>query len=111
MGEGESQILVRVDWSVVDANFIMEVRAGAASAQTNVADGIATMHVLPGCDREVGKVPVAGTDSVTVVDHDGAAIAAHEIRKNHYPISRSHYSLTIGRGDVYSTMKSAFTVE
>src|SRR5438105_12048484 len=86
MSEGEPQIFMRIDWSVVDANFVMEVWTSAATAQTNVADGIAAMHVLSGSDCEIGQVAVASADPVTVVDHDGTAVATHEISKDHHPI-------------------------
>jgi hypothetical protein len=32
MGEGESQIFMGIDWSVVDTNFVMEMWTGAATA-------------------------------------------------------------------------------
>ena len=111
MRKGESQILMGIDWSVVDTNFVMEVWSGAATAQTNKADRIATMHVLSGSDGEVGQVAVAGADPVTVVDHDGTAVAAHEVSKDHHAIGGRHHALTIRGCDIYSAMKCAFTVE
>ena len=80
---------MRIDWSVVDANFVMEVWTSAATAQANVADRIAAMHVLSGSHREVGQVAVAGADPVTMVDHDGATVAAHEIGKHHHSVGGS----------------------
>src|SRR6266446_10763549 len=111
MGEGESQIFMRINWSVVDTNFVMEVWTGAATAQADVADSIAAMDVLSGGHCEVGQVSVASADPVTVVDHDGTAVAAHEIRKAHHAVGGSHHALTIRRRDVHPAVKCAFTVK
>src|SRR6266480_3351668 len=111
MGEGKTQILVGIDWSVVDTNFVMEMWTGTATAQTDVADRIAAMHMLSGSHCEIGQMSVASADAVTVVNHDGTAIAAHEIRKDHYSIGGSHHALTIRRCDIHPAMKCALTVE
>jgi hypothetical protein len=37
LGYGDAEILIRIDWCVVDADFIVEVGAGGASAQADVA--------------------------------------------------------------------------
>jgi hypothetical protein len=44
---GDAQILVGIYRDVVDADFIVEVRAGAAAAIADVADGVSAVHVLP----------------------------------------------------------------
>src|SRR6266550_836594 len=69
------------------------------------------MHMLSGSHCEVGQMSVASADAVTVVDHDGAAIAAHEIGKDHHAVGGSHHALTIRRCDVHPAVKCPFTVE
>jgi len=66
-----AQIFVGIDWSLVDADFVVEVRTGAPAAEADVADDFAAMHVLSGSDRETGQVAEAGIDSAAMVDHDG----------------------------------------
>jgi len=47
MSHRHAEILVRIDWGVVDANFVVKMRAGGASARSHVADGVAAMNLLP----------------------------------------------------------------
>lgn len=37
VGHGYAQVLVGIDWRVVDADFVVEVRTGAAAAEADVA--------------------------------------------------------------------------
>src|SRR5271154_6062348 len=76
VGDRQAQVFVGVDWSVVNADFVVKVRTSAASAFTHEGDGIAAVHVLTGNDGEACQVTIAGADAVTVVDHDGSSVAA-----------------------------------
>jgi len=67
---------VGIYWSVVDANFVVEVRAGAASAVADVADGVAAVYVLSGEDGKAGEVSVTRRDSVAMVNRDRAPTPA-----------------------------------
>jgi hypothetical protein len=42
-----------IDGSVVDANFVVQVGTRAATAEPYISDGVATMDVLSGGNREV----------------------------------------------------------
>src|ERR1700733_13616609 len=76
VGYGDAEILVGIDRSVVNADFIVEMRTGRTSALAHVADHVAAMHALSSRDGKAGEMPVAGADAVAVVDHDGLAVAA-----------------------------------
>src|SRR5258708_22708798 len=88
MRDGHTEILVGIDRSVVDSNFIVEVWTGGASAEADVADGVATVDLLPWSDRKTGKVAVAGRDAVAMVHGDELAVSALELRQGNYSIRR-----------------------
>src|SRR5579875_1160254 len=52
LGDGFQEILVRVNWSVVNANLVVEMWASAASAVPEVADDLTPPHALTGGDSE-----------------------------------------------------------
>ena len=49
---GHPQVFIGVDWGIADANFVVEMRSGAASGGANVADGVAAAHALSCDDSE-----------------------------------------------------------
>src|SRR5262249_46455811 len=108
---GHAQILVGIHRDIVDADFVVEVRTGAASAVADVADGVTAVNMLSGEYCETLQVSVAGCDSVTVVDHDGATIPAHEIGEFNYALGWSNDRLPEDRTNVNSGMEGAFSVE
>src|SRR5438552_7012376 len=69
-----AQVLVRVHRSVMNADFVVKMGAGAASAGSNIADHIATVHsrALGGCVSR--HVPEQGRDSVAMIDDHGSSI-------------------------------------
>src|SRR5262249_30893068 len=54
--EGGAQVLVRIHRCVVDVNFVVDVRAGAASALPDETDHVAALHVLPDGDGKARHV-------------------------------------------------------
>src|SRR5271169_4207246 len=68
MGHGEAQEFVRIDWSVIDADFVVQMWASAATAQPDISDSVAPANILPGDNRIVSQMPVAGGNSVSVVE-------------------------------------------
>src|ERR1700724_2611800 len=106
---GQPQILVRIHRGIVDADFVVEVRSCRASAQADVADGIAAMDVLSGSDGEARKVAEAGGDSVSMVDHHGATVAAQEISERNGAVGGSDHWRADTGGDVDTGVKGAFS--
>src|SRR5947209_19715138 len=81
------------------------MRSGAAAAQAYVTQSIATMDSLSFCDGEARKMSVKRGNAASVVHHDGAAIAVHEI-SNHYRAIRGSNDpgAELGR-DIYAAME------
>ena len=111
MGDGHAKVFIGIDRSVVDADFVVEVRAGGAAAEADIADGVAAMHVLAGGDGEAGKMAVARRDAVSVIHHDGLAVSAHEIGEGDYAVGGRDDWMAIVAADIYAAVKCAFTVE
>jgi len=53
--------------SVVNANFVVQVRTGRASAETHIANCVAAMHVLSRGDGKTGKVPYRVENAVAMI--------------------------------------------
>src|ERR1700674_1115646 len=98
--QGQPTILVGIPRGVVDAIFVVGVRPGGASAEADVADGVAAMDVLSGGDGEARKMAVAGGDAMSMVNHDGASVAAQEIGEGNCAIGRSDHRRPDTGGDV-----------
>ena len=108
---GNAQVLVRINWDVIDSDFVVEMRAGAASAVTNVADGIPTMHVLPGIHGEALHVSIACGDAMAMIENDGASVSTHKVGELDNGICRCHDRLTVHATNVDAGVESALTIE
>src|SRR4030095_4290984 len=106
-----AEILVGIHGSVVDADLIVQVRACAATAQTNVTDDFTTMDVLPGADCEGGQVTEASVDSVSVINHDRFSVTAKIICELDHAVRRSKDRLPHRSGDVHAGVEGALSVE
>src|SRR5207248_4666918 len=69
------EIAQGVDGLAVDAHLEVEVRAGAVSRASDVADHVALVHLLAAGDRDRALVTVGGREVAAVVDHDEVAVA------------------------------------
>src|SRR5215467_2704494 len=85
---GHAEILAGIDWDVIDADFVMQMWPRAASAIANVADCVAAMDTLARKHSEGLQVPIARADSTSVVDNNGASVAAHKISKLNHAVGR-----------------------
>jgi hypothetical protein len=89
----------------------MQMRTGAATAQSNVANSVAAANVLPGHYRVAGKMPIPSRDSVAVVKRDGPSITAHEVSEHYNAICRSYYRLAVRRRYVNPPVERTLAVE
>src|SRR4029077_2289427 len=111
VGDGHAEIFVGIDRGVVDANFIVEMGAGGASAQANVANGVAAMNLLSGSDGKAGEVAVAGRDAMAMVHRDQFAVSALEIREGDYTVGRCDHRVAVSTANIHAAVKCAFSIE
>ena len=111
MRVGHAEIFVGIDWDIVYADFVVEVGTGTASAISDVTDGIAAVNVLTREDSETFQMAVACGDTVTMIENNGTAIAAHEVGKLNYAFRRSHDRLSVKGADINSGVKSTFAIK
>src|SRR6266568_4605611 len=111
MRVGHAQIFVWIHRNVVDPHFIVKMGPGATSAIADVADGVSAMDVLAREYCEALEMSVACGDAVTVVEDDGASVAAHEIGELNHGFGRSNDRLTVQGSDVDARVKCAFTIK
>src|SRR5579863_5641864 len=90
VGDRHAQVFVGIDRRIVDADFVVEVRASGASAFANVADDVTAMHGLPGGHGKSGKMAVTRADAVAVIDFVGAAVATENVGKSDDSVGRGH---------------------
>src|SRR6267154_1281749 len=111
MRDGHTEVLVGIDRSVVDSNFVVEVRTGGASAEADVADSVAAVDLLSRSDCKTGKVAVAGRDAVAMVHGDELAVSALELREGNYAIRRRDHRVAVSTANIHTAVKCAFPVE
>ena len=52
-----AEVLVGINWGLVDADFVVEVRTSGASAEADVAEDVATVNILAGGDAKLARCP------------------------------------------------------
>src|ERR1700683_756977 len=109
--DSHTQVFVRISGLVIDGDFVVQVRSGGAPAGADVADGVATMNLLPGGDRQAGKGAAAGGEPVAVIQHDGLAISAKEVGEDDYAVGRSNHCVAVRAANINPAMKCALSVE
>ena len=102
---------MRIHRGVVDANFVMQMRPGAAAGKSDIADDLAALHALAVGHRKSRQMPVACGQAVAVINLDHAAVAVVEVREGDHAVGRRHYLLAIMRRDIHAGVECAFTVE
>src|SRR5436309_894054 len=111
LGKCNAQIFVGIYWSIVDAHFVMQMRAGTAAGLAYVGDYIAALDALASAYRISRQVTEARADSVAVINGQHSAISAHGLGEHHDAIGRGEYLVPVVGGDVYAAVERAFTIE
>src|ERR1700680_455803 len=107
----QAEVLIRIDGRVVDADFVVEMRASRSSARADITNDVAAMNVLAGSCGEAGKMAVAGTNAVTMVEHDGLAITTKQVDESDDPVGRCNHLMSIAATDIYTAVEGTFTVK
>src|SRR5258708_28482521 len=105
---GLAEIAHGINRGAIDATFVVDVRAGGASAYTDVANRIASVDLLADQDIQAGEMAVIGRKSVAVVDDHQTAIAGAVVGFDDYAIGGHAYLIAVLRGNIHAGMESAF---
>src|ERR1700686_3745462 len=111
MRDSDTEILVGVYRGIVNADFIVEMRTGRASAGANVSNHIAPVYRLTCSYGIAGKVAVASADAVAVIDHDGLAVAAHELAAGDDSVGRGKNLGAIAAANIHAAVEGNFPVK
>src|ERR1700733_1913310 len=111
VSDGDAEVFVRIDWSVVDANFVVKMWTGGAAAETDIADRVAAMNALARCDGEPGEMAIPGRDAMAMIHHNGLTVSAHEFGERNYAIGGRNHRMPIAAADINATVKCSFPVE
>src|SRR5262249_30544393 len=110
-GGGGLHVAPGVDWGVVHADFVVDVRAGGAAADSGVADHFAALDARAGDGGDRREVRVAGGGAESVGDDEQAAVAGVVLRDGDDAIGGGvHRSAVVG-SDVDAGVERAFTGE
>src|ERR1700730_7344234 len=108
--DGDAKIFIRIYRSIVNADFIVKMRTGRASASADVSDHITAMHGLPRSHSKTGKVSKAGADAIAVIDHDHFAVAAHDLAVGHDSVRRCNHRAAIAAANIYAAVECPLAV-
>ena len=109
--QGRAQIFVRIDGRIVNANFVVKVGAGAASAGSDVADYIAAVDGFSFGRSVGGHMPEQSRDAVSMIENYRSSIAVDVIIGSDCAVGWCHDGRAERGGDIYPGMECAFTVE
>ncbi len=105
------QILGRIDRGVVNADLVVQVRAGAVPRRADIAKDVSAANVLSLGDREPGKMSVKGLDAVAVVDDDFASVPGAHAGLHDGAIRRCAHRVALVGGDVDPGVERAFPIK
>ena len=108
---GAAQIAPGIDGRVVEANFVVNVRAGCMAGSAFVADHVAALYVSAEVGCKFRKVAVPGSDAEAVVDHDQAAVTGAAVNRGNYAVRRGANRVAHPRGDVHTRVKCTFSTK
>src|SRR5579872_3536276 len=97
-----------IDRGIVDADFVVDVRAGGASGDADVADDLAFIDVLASRHDEAGHVSRERLEAVSVIDHDSVAVSIFRLRGMNDAITSRMNRRSGGSGNIDSGMEFAF---
>lgn len=101
---------MRIDGSIANADFVVEVVAGGAPTVSDVAYDLASNDGLTGHDGVTGEMAVDGFDAMAVIDDDGLAVAVGAVGELDGAVAGDADGGTQGGGDVDALVELAFAV-
>src|ERR1700684_1603268 len=104
------QILVGIDWGIVNPNLVVQVRAGTVPRRADIAKDVSTANVLSSGDSEPGKMGVKGLDAMAVVDDDFASVSRPQAGLHDSSVSGCAHRVALVGGDVYPGVECAFPI-
>ncbi len=72
---GVTQVFVRIDGGIVNADLVVQVRAGAVPGGADVAKDVSAADILSCRDRKPGKMGIKGLNAVAMVDNHFASVS------------------------------------
>src|SRR6266446_615920 len=69
------------------------------------------MDILSGGDGEAGKMAVASGDAMSMVNHNGAAVAAQEVGESDGAVGGSDHGRADTGGDIDTGVEGAFSIK
>src|SRR5271169_5526799 len=108
---GIAEVAHRVDGSAIDADFVMNMRAGGASAHTDAAKYVASSDAHARRHRKAGQMAVPRFRAKAVVHDDQPAVAFVLFRVRHHAIAAGANYVAVLRGNIDASVEGAFTAE
>src|SRR5579863_5503323 len=100
-----------IDGRIVHADFVMDVRACGASADTCVPDDFTALNPRSWHRGERREMCVPGADAESMVQHNQASIARVVFRDGHDAVRGGVNGSAVIRGHINAGVERAFTAE
>ena len=108
---GSMQILVGIDWGIVNADLVVQVRTGAVARRANVSQDVTAANVLSGNDCESRKMSVQGFHAVAVIDHHLSSVPVAHSSLDDGAVRRRANRVALAGGNVDSGVECAFSIK
>src|ERR1700684_50871 len=105
------QILRGINWGIVNADLVMQVRAGAVARRANVSQDFTAANVLSGNDCESRKMSVQGFHAVAVIDHYFSSVPVAHSSLDDGAVRRRANRVALAGGNVDSGVECAFPIK
>src|SRR5665213_3277640 len=99
-----------IDGYIANANFVVKVRASAVSAGSNKANHVAALDILPGRNREPGKMRIERFNPVPMVNYDFSPVTVAHLRLHDGAIGSGSNGISSNCGNVNSSMEGTFAI-
>jgi hypothetical protein len=107
--QGVQDVYIRIDLNAVEAHFVVQVGAGASARVAHFGNDLASLDLLSTLANAFVQVSVAGSDAVTVVNHQHVAEISFFTQKGNDAVGSGHDGGALAVGNVPAFVELLFT--
>src|SRR5215467_12776114 len=76
----------RIPWTVVHANFIMQMGCGRSAGRPDICDEVPSLHLLSDFHVENGEMAVTCGQAVPMIDDQEISVSRHSLGIDNLPV-------------------------
>src|SRR5213594_862446 len=105
------QVVSRIHCAIVDPDFVVQMRGGAAAGSSNIADHLILFDPLPDLHRETGQVTKPCRQAATVFDDNEVAVGGFPLRVDDLPVGGGTDLGSKQSGDIHTQVNLSLSTE